>query len=341
MPGAGLKLLGALGAAALVFFALLAALDLAIGAWFPGFERLSENFSAPYLERAVRDLAKAPARSEIVVIGDSVLWGYKLPATENVTTQLARGGLAVRNLSFEGGSPANTYALLRLLLANGVRPRAVLFNVNQKEFNPSDSAYQKIHPSLDALAGNLLSRDERAQLLPTVDRTSIEARLDGWVSAHWRFYALRSDIREALFNQVDAAHALDDAVQIVSGAKVRFEAEHRPTPDRFEGTYDLSPLDDKNVSVIFLRKSVALLARERIPAVAMLTPTNHVLLHDFIDTPQYGKNLEFVRRLLESGGVRVVDLDRTFGSGQFIDNDHLTAAGNRHLAEILEPELAR
>ena len=336
-----MRLLRALGATALVLFALLAALDAAVAAWFPRFDRLSANFSAAYLEREIQHLAKESSRSEIVVIGDSVLWGYKLPANESVTGQLRRSGLATRNLSFEGGSPANTYALLRLLLANGVRPRAVLFNVNQKEFNPSDSAYQKVHPSLDALAGRLLTPAERAQLLPTVDRTGIEAKLDGAISAHWRFYALRSDTREALFDQADAAHALDDAVQTASGAKARFEAAHRPTADRFEGTYDLSPLDEHNVSVIFLEKTVALLAHEQVPAVAILTPTNHTLLHEFIDVPQYRKNLAFVRAVLERDGVRVLDLDRNFATAEFIDNDHLTAQGNQHLAEILEPELAR
>jgi len=336
-----MRLLRALAATALVLFGLLAALDVAVAAWFPRFDRLSENFSSAYLEREVDALAKEPPNSAIVVIGDSVLWGYKLAANQSVTAQLRRSGLGTRNLSFEGGSPVNTYALLRLLMARGVRPRAVVFNVNQKEFSSSDSAYQKIHPSLDALAGGLLAPDERLQLLPTVDRGTIEARLDAWISAHWKFYALRPDIREALFGQVDAAHALDDAVQAASGAKLRVEMAHRPTPDRFEGTYDLSPLDERNVSVLFLRKIAALLKRERVPALGLLTPTNHVLLHEFIDVPQYGKNLAYVRGVLERDGVRVVDLDRSFAGPEFIDNDHLTAAGNQHLAEILEPELGR
>ncbi len=336
-----MRLLRALAATALVFVVLLAALDLALAAWFPRFDRLSENFSAAYLTREIGNLAAEPPNSDIVVIGDSVLWGYKLRASESVTGRLRRAGVPVRNLSFEGGSPVNTYALLRLMFARGVRPRAVVFNVNQKEFSSSDSAYQKIHPSLDALAGGLLTPAERSLLLPTLDRRPLEAKLDAWISAHWSFYALRSDIRETLFGQVDAAHALDDAVQIASGAKVRFEAAHRPTPDHFEGTYDLSPLDQHNVSVVFLRKIAALVKRERVPALAILTPTNHVLLHEFIDVPQYRKNLAFVRSLLAGDGVRVVDLDRTFGGSEFIDNDHLTAAGNQHLAEILEPELAR
>ncbi len=333
-----MRLLKALGATALVLGVLLAALDAAVVAWFPRFIRVSDNFSTTYLERDVRAVAAAP---QVVFIGDSVLWGYRIPAEDAAPALLAREGLPVVNLSFEGGSPANTYALLRLLVADGVRPRLVVFNVNQKEFSPSDSAYQTLHPSLAALALPLLTPDERALLAQPPQKNTLDAKLDRWVTSVWHFYALRSDLREALFGDVDAAHALDNAVQLASGAHARIEAAHRPTPDRFEGTYDLTPLDAQNVSVVFLRKTVELLATAHVPAVAILTPTNHTLLHEFIDSPQYERNLAYTARLLEKGGVRVINLDRSFTAGEFIDNDHLTVDGNRRLAALLRPVLAK
>ena len=310
MRGRELGVLGSFGIAALVLCALLAALDVVVDRFFPRFERFSDNVSSAYLEREATALAKDPP--EIVFLGDSVLWGYRLQADQSVVSLLGHTGVRGRNLSFEGGSPANTYAILRLLEAKGVRPKLVVFNVNQKEFNASDSAYQKLHPALEALAAPLLTADEKAKLLSTVLGASFEARLDRAISARWRFYALRSDVREAIFSSVDAANALDDVVQTLSGAKARLAQMHRPTPDRFEGTYDLTPLDARNVSVMFLRKTADLLARARIPAIAILTPTNHVLLHEYIDSPAYQKNLAYVRKLLEQRGVRVIDLDRAF-----------------------------
>jgi hypothetical protein len=338
----GVRILGALGVTALVLFALLALLDLAVVAWFPRFDRVSDNFSAAYLAREVDALAHDPPKT--IFLGDSVLWGYRLPAADAAPTLLERKGLAADNLSFEGGSPANTYAMLRLLEAHGVHPRLVVFNVNQKEFSQADSAYQKLHPSLETLAWPLLTPDEQKLLTPTPPSTTqkpIEVALDRWVTSFWHFYALRSDLREMLFGDVDAVHALDDAIQVASGAKARSDAAHKPTPDRFEGTYDLSPIDPQNVSLIFLKKILALLARDHIPAIALLTPTNHTLLHEFIDVPEYQKNLAFTRKLLEAGGVRVVDLDRAFKAAEFIDNDHLTAAGNQRLAGLLGPVLAQ
>src|SRR5580704_5643524 len=170
-----MRLLRALATTGLVFVVLLAALDVAVGAWFPRFERVSDNFSTAYLQREVARMAREPAA--VVFAGDSVLWGYKLPPSASAPALLARAGVPVRNLAFEGGSPANTYALLQLLLAAGVHPRAVVFNINQKEFSPADSAYRTLHPSLAALAEPLLSPVDRALLVtPAAPKRAFEAR---------------------------------------------------------------------------------------------------------------------------------------------------------------------
>jgi hypothetical protein len=107
------------------------------------------------------------------------------------------------------------------------------------------------------------------------------------------------------------------------------------TPDLFEGTYDLAPLTPKNVGVTFLAKTADLLRSAHIPAVAFLTPTNHALLHDYIDNRQYRANETYLTRLLRNRGVQVVDLDRAVPTADFLDNAHLTVAGQRRLATLL------
>jgi len=334
-----MRALAPLGLTMLVLVVLLSATDVAIGMWFPRFERFSDNFSAAYLEREVHALARESPQA--LFIGDSVLWGYKVRPSQSAVSLLRAGGLPARNLAFQGGSPVNLYALLRLMLSEGVHPSTVVFNVNQKEFSPADSAYRTVHPSLNALAGSLFTPGERGLLDQTGPQRSFEHALDSEMTAHWKLYALRSDLREAIFDQIDAVHAADDFVQTLSGAKARGDAAHRPTAAQFEGTYDLSPLDEQNVSLQFLRKSIRLLRHERIRSIAILTPTNHALLHDYIDAPEYRSNLARTRALLEQSGVQVIDLDRAFAPAEFLDNDHLTVAGNRHLAAVLRNVLAR
>jgi len=151
----------------------------------------------------------------------------------------------------------------------------------------------------------------------------------------WKLYGMRSDLRYALFGDVDAAHALEAWLERLTGASARAAAAHRPTADRFEGTYDLAPLDASNVSMAYLNDTIALLRESRVKAFAILTPTNHTLLHEYIDGPEYGRNLSTVRKALSAGGVGVIDYDRRFTAEEFIDNDHLTASGNRRLADML------
>lgn len=315
---------------------LLVALDAAFVALFPTFPRLADNFSPAYLAREARGLA---AGHPVVVLGDSVLWGYRLPVQDAAVTQLRARDPRWVNLAYEGGSTANTYAMLRILDQAGVTPRAVVFNVNLKEFNSADSAYDKLYPGVERLAWPLLDAADRAKLEP-VEAQTVDARLNAGVESVWQIYAMRSDLREALFADQDAAHALQDAFEAWNGTAARKAEAHRPAPDKFEGTYDLSPLDDSNTSVYFLRRTAGFLRAAHVPAYAILTPANHRLLHEFIDVPEYRAQLSFVTKLLGTYGVRVLDYDRAFAPAEFLDNDHLTPAGNVHLAQLLGRDVA-
>jgi hypothetical protein len=324
----------AIGSAGCVVLALLLWTDALLRAFFPHFVRLTDNFSPMYLHREVASVAAD--RRAVIFLGDSALWGYRLPVSDSAVSILRTNGCDCRNLSFEGGSPANTYAMLRLLLASGSTPRMIVFNVNQKEFNPSDSAYRTLHPSVEALSWNLLNDPERAALNahPPHDWNG---NVDAVIARTWVLYGLRSDVRETLFGDVDAVHAVQALIEDKTGARTRKARAHEATADRFEGTYDLTPLDHEsdNVGAAFLRRIGELTRSRGIPAVALLTPTNHRLLHEYIDAPAYAANLLYTRRLLTHYGVTVVDLDRSTPADEFLDNDHLTEAGNRRLAARL------
>jgi len=91
----------------------------------------------------------------------------------------------------------------------------------------------------------------------------------------------------------------------------------------------------------FLANTAELTVTPHWRAVAILTPTNHGLLHQYIDVPDYSANLQILRRALERRGVRVLNYDSAFAPNEFIDNDHLTAAGNARLADMLLQDLKR
>ena len=104
--------------------AILFAIDLGIRSWFPTLPRFDDNFSAAYLRRT---LTPENLNGRTIFAGDSALWGYKLPPNEAAVSKLRAAGIPVANLSYEGGSTPNTYALLRLVFASGAVPRAVVF----------------------------------------------------------------------------------------------------------------------------------------------------------------------------------------------------------------------
>jgi hypothetical protein len=230
--------------------------------------------------------------------------------------------------------------MLRLITADRVRPYAVVFNVNLKEFNAADSAYQTLYPALEQDVWADLDPADRALLKQTQSATTIDKRVDRFLAGFWALYGMRSDIRDALFGQADAASAVQYAINSASGELKRSAEAHVPSPDKFLGTYDLSALTDSNVEVVFLKRLGLLLRAEGIRAYAILTPQNHTLLHDYIDAPEYQAQLAYVRGALSKDGVRVLDYDHAFSQADFLDNDHLTAAANRRLASMLNSEIA-
>ncbi len=281
--------------------------------------RLTADFSPAYLQRELQFMVAGSPPT--IFLGDSVVWGYQLQPGQTAVSILASRGCVCRNLAFKAGSPPNYYALVRLLLSSGVRPKAVVMQINQKVFSQTDGAYQTLHPGLAVLAEPLLTRSDRAALTPFSRSNPFEERFDRALSSLWAPYAMRADIRETLLGDPDPPEPL------------------HPSAALFEGAYDATPLNGRNAGVYFLQKTAAALRAARIPAVAFMTPTNHTLLHEYINTPEYRANGSYLKELLLKQGVVVLDLDEAFPADEFFDNDHLTAAGQRRLAKLLAPAL--
>jgi hypothetical protein len=306
-------------------------------AWHPHPSRLPEQFSPAYLERYIAaDRDAAP----VVVLGDSALWGYDLPPPAAAVQQLAglRPRVQLLNLSYEGGSVVNSYFALRRVLASGVHPAAVIVNLNSKEFNASDSAYNRLLPALERTLTPILTAHDRA-LLKTLPPATLPDRLDAIVSRVWALYRYRIDVRVALFGFDDVAGLVNDRLHRLTGEQARYDRAHQPTADAFLGTYDLDPIAPDNVEAIYLRALRDELVRDRIPAIAFLTPTNQALLAATVDDPGYADNLRAIARMAAGPGIHVIDLDRLNVGPHFIDNDHLDALGSRVLAARLAREL--
>ena len=302
-----------------VLVAVVVIQNVTLHAFFPRLERVTTDFSPAYLRRELDELAAAPP--QIVFFGDSVLWGYALKPEQTAVSILSAQGCACTNLAFKAGAPANEYALALLFQKWGIRPKTIVIEINQRAFTASDAANYRLHPAIAELVDPLLSADDRSELsLPPPAPEKLEVRAERLASSLFAIYAMRADIRETVLPNGD-------------------QLPTKPlTSADFEGTYDLQALDDDNVSVHFLEKTVALFRSEHVPVVAFMTPVNHALVHPYVDTPEYRANGTFLKHVLERNGARVLDLDTAFPGNEFLDNDHLTPAGQSRLAAIFAKE---
>ena len=301
----------AIAFALLIASAVFVVENVAIVVLFPTLPRVTTDFSATYLRRTLDAYASGPSR--VVLLGDSVLWGYRLAAVDTAPSLLARAGCRCANLAFKSANPPNYYLLARLLVQRRVPVAVAVVEINEQVLNAANSTYASVHPGVAALAAPYLHADERASLSAAGSPVPAPQRWDAMLSAAVPLYGMRTDLRETFYGEPPAA----------------------PPPDVLEGLYDLSPLDERNVGVAFLARTLATFHAAGVPVLAFLTPVNHRLMHAFIDVREYRANLAYVRRLCERNGARVLDLDGAFPPELFFDNDHLTARGQRRLAQRL------
>lgn len=302
-----------------IAFATVVLLALAenalISVYLPRVSRFATDFSPTFLDYKLRALAaNAP---QAVFMGDSALWGYALSPDQNAVALLAKNGCRCDNLAFKAGGPPNYYGLARLFDRYRIHPSLAVLEINQPSFNPDDQSYRTLNRSLAALAAPVLETSDRTALGLRPGDSGIPARLEDALSSAWLVYGARADLRAVVTGDIDPVPA------------------RRPTADDFLGTYDLTPLDESNVAVQYLEKTVDTLHEQKIPVAAFMSPTNHALVHEYIDVPAYRANREYLARLLERRGVIVIDLDQAIPAQDFIDNTHLTADGQRRLAALL------
>jgi hypothetical protein len=315
---------------------LLVLTDLALSAWQRWPVRLPEHFSSSYLQRYA---TQSGLGSSLVVLGDSELWGFGVAPRDSPVALLAHGLTTSRvtNLAYEAETPINADFMLRYLLSRGVRPRAVVVELNPAAFNETAVAYDTLNAALAELSvPTLVEPFDRGKLNPALLRAVPAAdQLDRFVSDHWLLYGARVDLHQALFGDADLASALHRRIEPL------LQPAARPRATAYAATYDLTPLDADNVSYAYAGHLFRTLAAQRIPALVVLPPVNHALLHPYIDNAAYDDNLRRIARLATANHLTVVNDDRLLEARYFLDNTHVNRAGAQRFAQALAPHVAR
>ncbi len=286
--------------------------NIAVATFFPRTSRLATSFSTAYLRRELSALAATPGQT--VFLGDSILWGFRLPPRDTAVAVLDERGCACRNLAYKHAGPANFYALVRILQGYGIRPRAVVIEVNREVFSPDTAGYRSLAGPVAQLSAPFVTAEDRATFVSA--RAGLHAQLDRALASLSLLYAMRLDIREAIYGDNDPAPPPLD-------------------PQLGRLLYDLPQLDEKNVSVRYLEKTVALLRAAGTPVVAFLVPVNHAAIDGLVDRARFRANSRYLEGVLARGGAHVLDLESSFTAGEFVDEAHLNAQGQRRLASIL------
>lgn len=161
--------------------------------------------------------------------------------------------------------------------------------------------------------------------------------------------ALREGLQELLHRR-HSRRETDSALPAAERAAAELRQRDRPWTERglsaaqFAKSYDFVPLDSPDaVNLQWTRVLARWLGRQHdLAALAVLVPQNHALLGELAAGPTYDAVGSAVAAAFARAGVPFVSYDRdpALVSEHFLDLDHLTAAGNRALADRLAQALA-
>lgn len=115
-------------------------------------------------------------------------------------------------------------------------------------------------------------------------------------------------------------------------------------PSQFRAHYDLVPPGAPEATNLLASAHLSryLGAHPELPVTVVELAQNHALVGQWTASPEYAALQDGVAARFTKAGVRVLRYDRhpALRSSDFIDQDHLSAEGNRRLAALLAADLA-
>lgn len=317
-------------------------------------------------QRLIAARAGGPADAlDVVLIGDSVLGSVNNAPGERLADYLgpalgeAVGQRPVRvfSLAAGGAHASDVYGLVRRLLVRleatpaQTRNLVVVLSSNVVFFSRRQSQPTMLAPCL--LDGIRDAYPLRRQLSLPVEPSPLERRLASWLASHFYLYQQRRKLAESWFGG-PPRQALRESLQrgLRRGLTPDEPRELGNRSWRLRGlsgesyapNYDFIPPASKDaLNYRATEELAAWLGRHpELPVLVMLNPQNHALVGAYTRRAEYQALTAAIESSFRGQGVRYVSYDRDPGISpeMFLDNDHLTAAGNRALARKIAVDVA-
>lgn len=303
-------------------------------------------------EEALSRLAGYPGR-KILFLGDSVMVGEDLPFPETVPGQLETKlraqftdeSFTVSDLAMAASRLGDTYAML--VKASATHPDIVVVEINYQMFSRAQADEQPFrYPYLRTAVDRTSTYQQMAARLKLPQSDSRGDALIHFTQEIWALYRYRELVDGLIFQgtPVDRLHGARPspiaATREPQPGQARqllpWHLRHVDVQQTVGAAYDNDPLDSfPNPALFFARELVRFLNAHEIRALVFLTPLNHVMLRQYIDTAAFDVNVRRIDALFSGQGFIYRNYQDLLSGDLFTDDDHLTSAGSARLAEVL------
>jgi lysophospholipase L1-like esterase len=294
---------------------------------------------------------------KVVFLGDSVVHGGGVPEeketipayfSRQLSILLPDKQVKVYNFSLPGCTPADTYNILRFIA--DTRPDLVIYDDNIGWFGSSKIME---HPRLADLAQQTQPTAKAAR--KQEKKTDVlEDALTGWMTDHWALYRNRiflnyvwfgKPLKEKLKIETAPQGADSDTAQLTNDKEIYrpWYLKNFDVLKKTKGKLGYCSLDQSNQHWVMYNRLLDELDREKIKTVIFMVPRNRPLyiMYNLLDEPVLQKQQARLADAARGHGVAVFDYTFAIDDREFVDSVHLTAQGNRELAERLARDLVK
>ncbi len=291
----------------------------------------------------------ACSRYDVLVVGDSVVWGHYVPRNNTLSHYLNEiaGGDRFANLGVDGIHPIALEGLLRYY-ARDISGKTVLLHFNplwissQKHDLQTDKEFQFNHPHLVP------------QFLPKIPcyKASYSERICTVIQRHAAFLGWTSHLKQAYFDNLDlprwtVAHPYANPLKAVTPALSQVEGLEIPAGDGFEQervAWDEKAAAKRDFQWVELetslqwrsfRRSIALLRARGNTVFVLAGPFNEHMMTDE-NIKAYRKMQDEIKLWLQQNNVAYF-MPQVLSSQLYVDASHPLSEGYATLAkQILE-----
>jgi len=277
---------------------------------------------------------------KVIMVGDSIIEGGGVNNANETIAHYLQSNLTqtgspyhVYNLGIEGAGPEDSYYEIRALHLSPAD--VVVFDMNTGHYGNAPATFPDIMPMLPAYGGNAPSN-----VLPNNANKTIEQKLTAFIIAHWKLFALRDLVKEAIKHTITHSEPPQSVKHVADPPPWYHEdwtAKTKGIAKRGDNVFSNS-----DASLQYTNEMIQEVQKTSARMLLFNIPLNQQMMQQYsmLNAAHYQVDVDRLKTTFTRLGATYVNYETLVPSQYFVDSVHPTKEGNQIIANRLAADLS-